>query len=201
MKKIVCSVCRDYFEYNGFKTICSEECEEKEKKRISEYKEILSKIDEKETQARIERQNIRKGKLLLRARKRLEKKRKKLLAKEKVRKEKQAFKINNPQKHKEHALERRAKKQNKPINGFYETREWQELRYRVLRKFGRACMCCGSSNCELHVDHIKPRSKHPELELEFTNLQILCRACNLGKSNTDETDWRPKPKESLNAPN
>ena len=47
-----------------------------------------------------------------------------------------------------------------------------------------------SPNVELHVDHIKPRSKHPELELDINNLQILCKDCNLGKSNTDSIDYR-----------
>jgi 5-methylcytosine-specific restriction endonuclease McrA len=42
----------------------------------------------------------------------------------------------------------------------------------------------------LHVDHIKPRSKYPELEYEISNLQILCDDCNLGKGNRDEIDWR-----------
>jgi len=44
----------------------------------------------------------------------------------------------------------------------------------------------------LHVDHIKPRSKYPELSLTFSNLQILCEDCNFGKSNIDQTDWRPE---------
>jgi 5-methylcytosine-specific restriction endonuclease McrA len=28
------------------------------------------------------------------------------------------------------------------------------------------------------------------LELTLSNLQVLCEDCNLGKSNTDATDWR-----------
>src|SRR5262249_39926358 len=40
-------------------------------------------------------------------------------------------------------------------------------------------------------DHIKPRSKFPELELELGNLQVLCADCNLGKRAWDQTDWRP----------
>ncbi|RYZ77711.1 MAG: hypothetical protein EOP05_00795 [Proteobacteria bacterium] len=42
----------------------------------------------------------------------------------------------------------------------------------------------------MHVDHIKPRSKYPHLELEFSNLQVLCRQCNFGKSNKYEDDFR-----------
>ncbi|WP_374759367.1 HNH endonuclease [Dyadobacter fanqingshengii] len=52
-------------------------------------------------------------------------------------------------------------------------------------------MCCGKF-VELHVDHIKPRSNYPRLALKLTNLQILCKACNLGKSNLYKDDWRPR---------
>ncbi len=39
---------------------------------------------------------------------------------------------------------------------------------------------------------MKPRSKYPELALDPENLQVLCRACNMGKRAWDETDFRPK---------
>ena len=75
---------------------------------------------------------------------------------------------------------------------FYDSKEWRKLRYEVLTTQGRQCQCCGASppKVVLHVDHIKPRSKYPELELDIDNLQILCEACNLGKSNLDDTDFR-----------
>lgn len=76
---------------------------------------------------------------------------------------------------------------------FYESRAWLELRYRVLAKYGAKCMCCGASRDDgaiIHVDHIKPRSLYPMLALEFSNMQVLCKACNMGKSNKHETDWR-----------
>jgi len=74
--------------------------------------------------------------------------------------------------------------------GFYTSREWRELRYTAIKTMGRKCQACGSSNKEIHVDHIKPRSKFPGLELTLSNLQILCVDCNIGKSNKDDTDWR-----------
>lgn len=74
--------------------------------------------------------------------------------------------------------------------GFYNSFEWKELRYKTLQKYGSVCQCCGSTKKPMHVDHIKPRSKHPELALKPENLQILCEACNIGKLNKDETDWR-----------
>lgn len=79
---------------------------------------------------------------------------------------------------------------------FYRSREWLELRVRVLEKYECKCMMCGRSpkndGIVIHVDHIKPRSKFPELSLTFDNLQLLCAACNKGKSNKYSTDWRPK---------
>ncbi len=75
---------------------------------------------------------------------------------------------------------------------FYKTREWREVRYKALVKFGKKCQACGESGGFIHVDHIKPRSRFPALDLHIENLQALCEACNIGKSNTDTTDWRDK---------
>jgi len=91
------------------------------------------------------------------------------------------------------------KKSNSLIEkSFYKTKEWIRLRYRVLRANDGNCSCCGRNyrihKVVLHVDHIKPRSKYPSLELDFNNLQILCEDCNLGKGNTDSIDWK-KAKE------
>lgn len=77
--------------------------------------------------------------------------------------------------------------------GFYETEAWKRVRYQALVLHGAACQCCGATRADgvkLHVDHIKPRSKWPSLELQLSNLQVLCEVCNMGKSNRDETDWR-----------
>jgi len=77
---------------------------------------------------------------------------------------------------------------------FYDSEEWRKVRYKALRKHGGKCQLCGRSYKEhgvvIHVDHIKPRSKYPELELDGNNLQILCEDCNLGKMARDEIDWR-----------
>lgn len=78
---------------------------------------------------------------------------------------------------------------------FYSSYEWRALRVRVLEKYECKCMMCGRNpqyhNVILNVDHIKPRKKYPELSLVFENLQILCGACNHGKGNKFETDYRP----------
>lgn len=75
--------------------------------------------------------------------------------------------------------------------GFYGTPEWQGLRYLALKRDGGRCLACGTTE-RLHVDHVKPRSRYPELELELSNLQTLCEPCNLAKGSSDETDWRTK---------
>ena len=70
---------------------------------------------------------------------------------------------------------------------------WPKLRAIILKRDHGRCRCCGATakhGVRLHVDHIKPRSKYPELALDGDNLQVLCEICNLSKSNKDETDWR-----------
>jgi len=42
----------------------------------------------------------------------------------------------------------------------------------------------------IHVDHIKPRSLFPKLELVFDNMQVLCKKCNLDKGNKNDIDYR-----------
>lgn len=90
-------------------------------------------------------------------------------------------------------IENRIENRRQKDKDFFESREWRELRYRVLLKHGRRCMCCGATPDQgviLHVDHVKPRSRYPELELSFDNLQVLCENCNLGKGAWDQTDFR-----------
>jgi hypothetical protein len=80
-----------------------------------------------------------------------------------------------------------------PIVGFLGSVEWRKIRYQALKLHGAKCQCCGATRKEgaiIQVDHIKPRSRFPELELKLSNLQVLCRDCNLGKRARDETDWR-----------
>jgi hypothetical protein len=76
---------------------------------------------------------------------------------------------------------------------FFQSREWLQLRYRTIEASNGNCSSCGNRHSApnpLQVDHIKPRSKYPELALTPSNLQVLCRQCNLGKGNKTEKDWR-----------
>jgi len=87
---------------------------------------------------------------------------------------------------------RKKKNKRKKREGFYWSEEWRVLRYKALLKHGKRCQCCGatSEDSKLHVDHVKPRSKYPSLELRLDNLQILCEDCNKGKGAWDQTDHR-----------
>jgi hypothetical protein len=73
---------------------------------------------------------------------------------------------------------------------FYRTPEWSGLRRKILKRYGRVCMKCGGTE-HIHVDHIKPRSIFPDLQLEWDNMQVLCRSCNSSKSNRKIFDCRP----------
>lgn len=79
----------------------------------------------------------------------------------------------------------------KPSEGFYNTPEWKNIRIKVFEKYGYKCLKCNSEDF-IHIDHIKPRSLYPELELDINNLQPLCKKCNLEKSNRNEIDYRMK---------
>lgn len=88
-------------------------------------------------------------------------------------------------------IRRGIKSKKKSSDNFYSSWEWKKLRFEAIKKYGPKCMCCGSEE-KIVVDHIKPRSRFPSLELDFNNLQILCNDCNMGKSNDDYTDFRNK---------
>jgi hypothetical protein len=69
----------------------------------------------------------------------------------------------------------------------------EEIREEVKRRHGMVCACCGCkirSTKNRHVDHLKPMKLYPELEFLSTNLQILCRTCNVHKSAYDGADWK-----------
>ena len=75
---------------------------------------------------------------------------------------------------------------------FFESAGWRNIRYATLRRYGFKCMACGISKEDggvIQVDHIRPRSKYPSLALVDSNLQVLCRPCNMGKSNIFEDDF------------
>ena len=86
-------------------------------------------------------------------------------------------------------------------NSFYSSTVWKITRAYVLEQHGCKCQMCGRSpklhGIVIHVDHIKPRSKYPELALDVNNLQVLCEDCNVGKLDRFITDYRIKTDISL----
>jgi hypothetical protein len=84
------------------------------------------------------------------------------------------------------------KRKNAPAKDFYASKEWASVRYAALLKADGRCACCGASRNDgavMHVDHVKPRSKFPELALSLDNMQVLCNLCNTAKSNVDMSRW------------
>ena len=83
-----------------------------------------------------------------------------------------------------------------PADSFYRSYKWRRLRVDTLetnrQRYGMlACECCGKmGDGAVHVDHIYPRSTHPELALDPANLQVLCEDCNVGKGTAYTTTWR-----------
>lgn len=114
----------------------------------------------------------------------------KKLAREERKRAKRASKTQRRRVQKAEKPKAKKVKAKAPSKAFYQTWEWKKLRYETIKRYGAICMCCGS-DYRIVVDHIKPRSRFPELELDPENLQVLCNDCNMGKSNDDETDWRP----------
>lgn len=72
---------------------------------------------------------------------------------------------------------------------FYSSKWYDLLRKNIFNTYSKRCMKC-SSKKNLVVDHIKPRSRFPKLELYPDNLQILCWNCNVDKSNKYVKDFR-----------
>jgi len=64
---------------------------------------------------------------------------------------------------------------------FYLSNEWLALKKKAMSEHKQECVMCGVTR-DLQADHIKPRWKYPELELDPENIQILCRTCNNKKS-------------------
>lgn len=62
-----------------------------------------------------------------------------------------------------------------------------KMKHKAIWLHGNNCLKCGSDN-KIEMDHIKPVSFYPELVHKFFNVQILCKPCNIKKSNKIEDD-------------
>lgn len=197
MRRIQCRICRGWFEQNGT-GICSDQCVQRAKLHQVTFtpKPLDKSWNEK---LKVEAQKRAQAKAMV------QKARAQLMRRAKGFKPKplppkpapSPPRMNSKRKLKRKIAELQQKvkelqrgPQKAPT--FYDSREWKELRYAAIVKYGRACMACRATTGVMHVDHIKPRSKFPHLALELSNLQILCADCNIGKSNKDSTDWRDR---------
>lgn len=68
--------------------------------------------------------------------------------------------------------------------------KWEGLVEEILKEF-KTCACCGTEN-HLEVHHIKPFHLFPALELEKTNLIVLCRPHHFDRGHyCNWESWNP----------
>lgn len=63
------------------------------------------------------------------------------------------------------------------------TVKYEAFRDNVVRPYldktyGHRCVECGATN-NLDVQHKQKRGSHPELKMELSNLEYLCRSCHI----------------------
>lgn len=58
----------------------------------------------------------------------------------------------------------------------------KRLRRLIIDLYGKACFGCGTTDRELHIDHVLPQSKGGDAALR--NLQPLCEACGIEKGDS-----------------
>ena len=82
------------------------------------------------------------------------------------------------EKHEQEA--KREHNERNPSDPFYYSAKWRKLRLRYVRQHP-LCEICNSEgriSRGTEVHHKNPRALAPELELVWSNLQTLCRACH-----------------------
>lgn len=68
-----------------------------------------------------------------------------------------------------------------PNEAFYKTKDWHRIRTKALFAAHFKCAFCEKNvrgKGKSRVDHIIPRKEAPELELELSNLRVLCPSCD-----------------------
>lgn len=73
-----------------------------------------------------------------------------------------------------------------------ELERWSLLKKHLYKIYPYKCMKCKKTNCEIHADHVLPKSKHSNCKYKLDNLQVLCKNCNYEKSNKNKIDYRTK---------
>jgi 5-methylcytosine-specific restriction endonuclease McrA len=86
-------------------------------------------------------------------------------------------------------INKKSKKKVEKVD-FYKSSRWINLTKKVRDLYKCGCMKCSKENIETHIDHIFPRSLYPKFQYSIHNLQILCKDCNIEKSNKNNIDYR-----------
>lgn len=63
----------------------------------------------------------------------------------------------------------------------------EDIKEALRRECHSKCVYCESKMSHVtyeHIEHIKPKSKYPELSFEWGNLTLACPVCNTNKGNT-----------------
>ncbi len=71
------------------------------------------------------------------------------------------------------------------MNRFYAHPRWRRLRksFLIENPLCDECKKAGRIEPAIDVHHIKERTSHPDLALDWDNLQSLCKPCHTMKSN------------------
>ena len=64
------------------------------------------------------------------------------------------------------------------IQKFYNSEEWKKLRTEVFTRDNFTCQDCNKYGGYLEANHIKARSRHPDLKLVASNIETLCKPCH-----------------------
>lgn len=72
----------------------------------------------------------------------------------------------------------------------------QHKRLAIYLRDGLACCYCGSTDCQLTLDHLKPHCKNGTNEA--TNLVTCCLKCNSSRGNRSYSSFANKVAEYLN---
>lgn len=64
------------------------------------------------------------------------------------------------------------------LNSFENSRTWLKLKSEILKRDNMTCQICKVQFVDLHVHHILPRYKNPELTFDKDNLITLCYKCH-----------------------
>lgn len=74
---------------------------------------------------------------------------------------------------------------------FYASDDYKNLKEILYNTNEKICLKCDSKE-DIQIDHIKPKSKHPEKAFDIFNLQMLCKKCNFEKGSREVSDYRTK---------